>query len=473
MVAAMEVEPFHPELDDVLRLGCFLMSLYAGSKLFSLLRVPALVGEIGVGVIWLVSGCLPEYLNRGLQVMGKLGLLVIVFEGGVGMDLAELRSNGVRAFVLGFMGMVLPIAVVGATLLLLGYPLIESTASGIVLSSTAIGFIMQLMSEAGMVATPMGRLVVSAAMIDDVLSIMLLSVLTALGSSGEAGGVGAWPIVRPLVVSVGILVACLVVRATIGKALQTARTCCTQRRLISHLPTSLSRRSDTSCIEVDARPTSVTTVQPAIFGYPEGAREEQVRQTAKVASTVTEVPAGVTWMNSVNIAILLSMGLGLALSWGAEALHSTYLLGAFMAGMVASAWPSFPSAWEHKTSQLLSWLVKIFFACSVGFQVPVEALLRARFRDVALLTVAAVIGKFASGLWAAPMCTRGCTKSMVQVGLAMVGRGEIGFLVAGASLRSGLLTEESHSATVWALMLATLLGPIMFQASLRLNGEDK
>mmetsp|Transcript_44881 Transcript_44881/g.117740 ORF Transcript_44881/g.117740 Transcript_44881/m.117740 type:complete len:109 (-) Transcript_44881:167-493(-) len=60
-----------------------------------------------------------------------------------------------------------------------------------------------------------------------------------------------------------------------------------------------------------------------------------------------------------------------------------------------------------------------------------------------------------------------------QVGCAMIGRGELGFVIAKEALDDGLLSSRAYCATVWALLLATLLGPIAFRLSLRLSPAIK
>lgn len=50
----------------------------------------------------------------------------------------------------------------------------------------------------------------------------------------------------------------------------------------------------------------------------------------------------------------------------------------------------------------------------------------------------------------------------------MVGRGELGFVLATESLEAGMLEQRAYCATVWAIVLATLLGPIAFRLSLRI-----
>ena len=53
----------------------------------------------------------------------------------------------------------------------------------------------------------------------------------------------------------------------------------------------------------------------------------------------------------------------------------------------------------------------------------------------------------------------------------MIGRGELGFVLATESLEAGMLEQRAYCATVWALVLATLIGPLAFRLSLRVRAE--
>jgi hypothetical protein len=90
-----------------------------------------------------------------------------------------------------------------------------------------------------------------------------------------------------------------------------------------------------------------------------------------------------------------------------------------------------------------------------------------------MLTLAAIAGKFLTGLWSASPKTPGYRLLFVQVGSAMVGRGELGFVVAKMAVAMGLLHEESFSACIWALLLATIIGPFMFQYFLTFDPPKK
>lgn len=155
----------------------------------------------------------------------------------------------------------------------------------------------------------------------------------------------------------------------------------------------------------------------------------------------------------------------LAATYGAQLAGSTYLLGTYMAGIVLSAVPTAEDAWEHSVGDAIRpWFGRLFFTATVGFAIPLNALVDpANILSGMVLTAAAILGKFLTGLWSASPRTEGYWILFLQVGSAMVGRGELGFVVAKMALAMGLLTEPSFSSCIWALLLATILGPFMFQ----------
>ena len=100
-----------------------------------------------------------------------------------------------------------------------------------------------------------------------------------------------------------------------------------------------------------------------------------------------------------------------------------------------------------------AWSSRLFFA-TVGFSIPVSALFDTDALGYgALLTLLAVLSKVVTGVWAG-------TAVRWVVGWAMVGRGELGFVMAEEGYESGVTSRLTFSVTVWALLLATLLSPV-------------
>lgn len=155
-------------------------------------------------------------------------------------------------------------------------------------------------------------------------------------------------------------------------------------------------------------------------------------------------------------------------SWAAGLVYSSPFLGAFAAGMIFCSLQTLREAWDAVTP-IQSWLSRFFFGATIAFTIPIDGLFeRTAFVQGVVVTFAALLGKFVSGAWAAPCsCRADFWRAWTQVGCAMIGRGELGFLLAKEAVATGILPQGAYCATVWALLLATLLGPIFFRLSMR------
>jgi Kef-type K+ transport system membrane component KefB len=199
-------------MQDVLALVGFVAAVYLVGQAAELLRCPGLLGELLAGVILGPHGLqlLSAEMAGSLKTAGELGLLLMVMDGGLAMELPVLRKQGGRATVLALTGTVLPVLLGWATMVALGTGGLAAVAAGTALSSTAIGFTLRMMSELQLLETAQGQLITAAAMLDDVFSLVLLAMLRALQPAEDGQlRVEAWPLIRPLVGSLGVLVAAI------------------------------------------------------------------------------------------------------------------------------------------------------------------------------------------------------------------------------------------------------------------------
>merc|ERR1712193_185658 len=171
----------------------------------------------------------------------------------------------------------------------------------------------------------------------------------------------------------------------------------------------------------------------------------------------------------MGIVYILAMLLGaVGIVWVATEIHSSYLLGAFMAGMLATTWPHFQDTWDELCEPVLPWLCRCFFACTVGFAVPASALGGGGAGLIVVTIFIAIISKFITGFLATGCRDPKFMAYTFQVGTAMVGRGELGFVQIQTCLTQGILgpekavaTQAAFGAIVWALLIASLVGPIL------------
>jgi Kef-type K+ transport system membrane component KefB len=212
LASASAPKPFSPEA------GVFalLLSMFALERCFGrALRTAPLLGHMLAGVALGPAGLDLVPYPAAWGFVGKLGVMLLVLESGLGTDTRRVRADGARAFLAALSGTAFPVALalLGAVGIF-GAAAETGLAAGSAIAPTSLGFSAKLLGAAGL-KTRLGAIIAVAAVVDDVLSLCLLQIVKALGSASSA-----WDYLRPVVASLGsILVGILLVSAIKGGAL--------------------------------------------------------------------------------------------------------------------------------------------------------------------------------------------------------------------------------------------------------------
>jgi Kef-type K+ transport system membrane component KefB len=121
-----------------------------------------------------------------ISVLAELGVIVLLFEIGLESDLRELGKVGYQAAIVAVVGVVAPFTL--GTLGLVAIfqaPVIPAIFAGAALTATSIGITSKVLSELGHLKSPEGQIIVGAAVMDDVLGIIVLAVVASLAKTGE------------------------------------------------------------------------------------------------------------------------------------------------------------------------------------------------------------------------------------------------------------------------------------------------
>ncbi len=121
-----------------------------------------------------------------ISVLAELGVIILLFEIGLESDLKELQKVGSQAVVVACVGVAVPFAA-GTTglMLLFNVPVIPAIFAGAALTATSIGITSKVLSEIGQLKSSEGQIIVGAAVIDDILGIIVLAVVASLAKTGE------------------------------------------------------------------------------------------------------------------------------------------------------------------------------------------------------------------------------------------------------------------------------------------------
>ncbi len=166
------------------------------SKVFGLfarrLGFPQVVGEIIAGIIIGPSLLSVVKADDFLSGMAEIGVILLMFSAGLETDINQLKKSGLKATVIACTGVAVPL-ICGAVLYMLFYgfdapgseTFMRALFIGTILTATSVGITVQTLKELGKVSTDLGITIMSAAIIDDVIGIIVLTAV--LGMSNPSG----------------------------------------------------------------------------------------------------------------------------------------------------------------------------------------------------------------------------------------------------------------------------------------------
>src|SRR6266545_2735064 len=166
------------------RIPLSMLIVFASAKLmaelFERLNQPGLVGEILAGVIigpsvlgWLAP-------NEFISALADLGAMFLLFRVGLEVKSSELMKVGGTSTVLAFSVVVVPFLMGSAILLLWGAPGNEAIFVGSAMVATSVGITAQVLSAKDLLHATASKIILAAAVIDDVLGLLVLAVVSGL-----------------------------------------------------------------------------------------------------------------------------------------------------------------------------------------------------------------------------------------------------------------------------------------------------
>jgi Kef-type K+ transport system membrane component KefB len=209
---------------DIARFFLAVAAILVGAKLCGELaeRIgqPAVLGELIAGVLLggSVLGVVPTEGAAGelVHVMAELGVLLLLFEIGLETDLREMFRVGPASLAVAVVGVLLPFGF-GYVYWAYGpHPMVASSADltsaaiflGATLTATSVGITARVLSDLGRMSTPEARIIIGAAVIDDVLGLVILSVVSGVAAGAAVTFMG---VIRTLAIAVGFLVIAVLV----------------------------------------------------------------------------------------------------------------------------------------------------------------------------------------------------------------------------------------------------------------------
>jgi Kef-type K+ transport system membrane component KefB len=181
-------------LNVVISLCILLFAAKTFAEIFARLKLPIVLGELVGGIIvgpFALGGLLVfngeplVVLNETLKNIGEISAIVILFIAGLEITPREFLRGGAASFVVGSVGVIVPFFVGYYAFTLFGLEALESVLIATALTATSIAISVQVLSELGKMQTKEARLILGAAVVDDILAIAALSVVTTMVQTGN------------------------------------------------------------------------------------------------------------------------------------------------------------------------------------------------------------------------------------------------------------------------------------------------
>jgi Kef-type K+ transport system membrane component KefB len=192
-----------PFLQLILALAILIAAAKIGGWLSQKLNQPSVLGELLVGVLlgptflnllhlpYFTDEHLPDFIDHAAEI----GVLLLMFFAGLEIDLGEMLRAGKVALLAGVMGVIAPLILGPLTAIPFGYDTNAAIFIGVILTATSVSISAQTLMELGMLKSKTGVALLGAAVVDDVLGIVVLSLFVAVAGGAATGGAGAFALV--------------------------------------------------------------------------------------------------------------------------------------------------------------------------------------------------------------------------------------------------------------------------------------
>ena len=389
-----------------------LMAILIAARLFAelaaRLQIPAVIGEILAGVVLgpSVLGWLD--LTDPIKLLAEIGIILLLFEVGLETDIGRLVATGLKSIWVATLGFVVPF-VLGFSIsyLTFGLSLLSSLFVGGTLTATSIGITVRVLTDLKRHHSREAQVVLGAAVLDDVMGVVLLAVLYEfyLGGGINFGNAG----------KVALFVGVFFILAPLAA------------KVISLLIKRIE---------------SVTEI------------------AGLIPTTIVALVLFFAWLaHAIGAPELLGgFAAGLALS-------RRFF---FPFGIAIRSDPDFAHRIETQMSPIIHLFTPIFFV-SIGLSLNLREIdWSSSFIWTFSLTlfVLAMLGKLVGGLVSGEKGLRAAI-----VGLAMSPRGEVGLIFAELGRTSGIMTGEIYAGTIIVIVFTTFLPPLLIKSLYRRYGH--
>ena len=383
-------------------LSILLFSAKIFAEIFQRIKQPVVLGELLAGIIVgpYALGGLPLFggeplvvLDETIKYIGELAAIIILFIAGLEITPREFLRGGIASFTVGALGVIVPFSVGFIVLSIYGFDSFETLLIATALTATSIAISIQVLTELGKMQSKEARLILGAAIVDDILAIAILSVVVTMVQSGNTS---------PQIMDIAFIIL----------------------KILGLFAVLLIG---------------------AIFLIPRILHREKLwRSKGSIEGITTAIFFGIA---------------GIAAYVGLSP-----IVGAFAAGMAVASTKLVKQVEEY--AHKLQFIFAPLFFAIIGAQVD----LRGVNIDVLIISgiiIAIAISTKLVGCGLPSFIFLKEKTGSMRVGIGMISRGEVGLIVAGVGITSGVLSTDVYTSIIIMVATTTIITPIWLKKSFK------
>lgn len=362
-----------------------LFIIFAAAKvageIFERVKLPAVLGEILAGVALGPFALSWIHLSDTIHSVAEVGAVFVLFHAGLETSPHDLIRVGRKALLVAVAGIVAPFVLGFAYMKWSGVASTEAIFVGAAMVATSVGITARVLGDLGVLATNSAKIILGAAVFDDILGMVLLAVVAGLASPQGLEWV--------------------------------------------HMAVLVIEAAAFALFMIFVAPRLVRRIQP---------RVEK--------------------LSTHNAPLIVSLVLCLFLSWLSVKIGMAAIIGAFFAGMMFA---DYAPQWNLlvRVGSITEFLAPYFFF-AIGSQLNVKLFTGDVLVAAIIVSILAIVSKvIGCGI---PLLREGW-RSMLQVGVGMMPRGEVALIVALVGLQSQIVTQSTYAIVVFMTAITTLLAP--------------
>ena len=379
----------------LITLAVLLFAARIFAEIFNKLRLPVVLGELTAGIIMgpFAFGSIPIFdgkplviLNETVLQIGEIAGIVILFIAGLEITPREFLRGGAASFTIGACGVIVPFFLGYYIFTIYGLQGLQSILVATALTATSVAITVSVLTELGKMQTKEAKIILGAAIVDDILAIAVLSVVVTMVQTGNMAP-NIIDILFLILKILGIFAALLIGAIIIIPRLLHAERLWKARGSIEGIVTA------------------------SFFG------------ASAIAAAVGLSP----------------------------------IVGAFSVGMAVASTKIIKRVEEY-VDKLEIIFAPLFFAI-IGAQVNLTGVNLDVLYLSGIIIIVTIVSKLAGCGLPALMFLRNKSKAM-KAGIGMISRGEVGLIVAGIGVTTGVLSSNIYTTVIIMVAITTLVTPV-------------